>query len=125
ALSRQDRDRALARGDAGGPSRRFQDDRHDHVWACRRLCSLGASSVALAYAPIRDWGIYRVRAVALCPYGSTDLSEGTRASWPDLPRGGADARGRAAGIASLRDEHPDLMGQDGTGWREDVSARRG
>ena len=54
----------------------LQDDRHDHVRACRRLRSLGASSAAAAHAASRDRRIYRVRAAAVCPHGSADLSEG-------------------------------------------------
>ena len=33
---------------------------------------------------------------------------------PNLPRGGPDARGRAARAASAHSEHPGFMGEDGT-----------
>ena len=40
----------------------------------------------------------------------------------DLPRGGADACGRAAGAASADHQHPDLVGEDGAGRRRDLPA---
>ena len=57
--------------------------------------------------------LHRIRAAAVRADGSADLSQGPRAARPDLPRGGADARGGAAGAASADPQHPDLLGEDG------------
>ncbi len=43
---------------------------------------------------------HRIRAAAIRAHGSADVSEGPRATWPDLQGSGADARGGAARAAS-------------------------
>jgi len=43
---------------------------------------------------------------------------------PDAARGGVDARGGAAGAASADHQHPDIMGEDGTGGCGAVFERR-
>ena len=67
--------------------------------------------------------LHRVRAAALRAHGGADLPQGPGAQGPDVPRGGADARGGAAGARSGHPQHPGLLGEDGPRRRGAVPRR--
>ena len=67
-------------------------------------------------------GIHGIRAAAFRAYGGADFPEGTLAPGSHFPRGCPDARGVATGIAPADQEHPDILGEDGTRRREDLPA---
>ena len=64
-----------------------------------------------------DRRLHRVRAAAVRAHGGADLPQGPGAQGPDIPRGGADARGGASGARSPHPQHPGLLGEDGAGGR--------
>ena len=72
----------------------------------------------------RDRRLHRVRAAALRAHGGADVPARPGAQRPDLARGGADARGRAARAAPADPQHPGLLGEDGAGRRGAVPERR-
>ena len=87
-------------------------DRYEH-WARHLL--------RIRELQVRDRRLHGVRAAALRPHGGADLSQGSRTPRTDVPRSGADARGRKAGAAPDAHEHSDLVGEDGSGRREGLS----
>ena len=96
----------------------------DHVRPCRTPGVLGAASAGAARSAGGDRRHHRVRAAAVRAHGSADVSARPGTQGADLARGGADARGGAAGAASADHQHPDVVGEDGAGWRRAVPERR-
>ena len=91
--------------------RRPAHHRDHHVRPRRPAGALGAAPAAHPRPAGAHRRLHRVRAAAVRAHGGADLSEGPRAQGPDLPRGRADARGRAAGAASAHPQHPGLLGE--------------
>ena len=85
---------------------------------------LGAPPAARARAAAADGRLHRARAAAVRAHGGADLPEGPGALGPDVPRGAARARGRAARAASLDHEHPGLVGEARPRRRRGGAARR-
>ena len=123
-LPGQGHDRAVARGARdrarGGPAL----DGDDHVRVGRRPAKLGEASDRRARPPEADGRLHRARPAPVRPHGGAHLSQGRRAAGADLPRGGADARGGAAGAPPAHPEHPDVLGEDGRRGRAGVPRGR-
>ena len=99
-LPGQGDDRAVARRARRGASRRPALERDDHVRPRRHAAELGAAPPARARAAATDGRVHRVRPAPVRPDGGADVPPGPRAPRPDLPRGAARPRGRAARAAS-------------------------
>ena len=77
--------------------------------------TLGAASAALARCRRRPADLPNSCRCRSCTWRRRCICEARRAARADLARGGADARGGAAGAASADHQHPDLVGEDGAG----------
>ena len=78
-------------------ARRPAHDGDDHVRPCRGSpCTRRATCCAIRDLQQRHRRLHRVRAAAVRARGGADRAQGPGPHGPDVPRGGADARGRAA-----------------------------